>query len=157
MYENITKSIQPIATLRLIFSLDKFGGIMKFINIACAALLLIATTATAREDCSHKPNELELQQCIVDNYKEADNNLNAVYSELIKLLADPTLLRKAQRAWVAYRDAECTFVTSNDDSVLGSGWFRGCAEKKTLARIEELKKHLYNAKSECSQCPPIKH
>ncbi len=130
---------------------------MQFIYIVGAALLLIASSVNAAEDCSLKPNERSLQLCIIDNYKEADTNLNAVYSELVKLLADPTLLRKAQRAWIAYRDAECTFVTSDDHSILGSGWFRGCAEEKTLARIKVLKEHLDNAKSECSQCPQIKH
>ena len=77
-------------------------------------------------------------------------------SELVNVLLDPSELRKAQRAWVTYRDSDCKFVTSGDNSRIGTGWFRDCAAKKTLIRIDELNEYLCNARSECSQCPPLK-
>jgi uncharacterized protein YecT (DUF1311 family) len=54
--------------------------------------------------------QAELNECGSNDYKLADDELNATYQELLKkTAADPTAvakIREAQRAWVAYRSAQ---------------------------------------------------
>ena len=54
--------------------------------------------------------------CAGADYKASDAKLNADYGEIVKRLSDNAdarkLLQESQRAWVAFRDAECKFSTS---------------------------------------------
>src|SRR5262249_18385612 len=57
-------------------------------------------------------NTAEVTACLVDHYKRADADLNAVYQKAIKSAAEygPTdlaNLKDTQRKWIAYRDAVC--------------------------------------------------
>jgi uncharacterized protein YecT (DUF1311 family) len=57
-------------------------------------------------------NQLDMQECADAQYKAADVKLNASYKQVSTMMGDKTakdLLVKAQRAWIAFRDAECTW------------------------------------------------
>ena len=53
--------------------------------------------------------------CAGADYKASDAKLNADYGEIVKRLSDDAdarkLLQESQRAWIAFRDAECKFST----------------------------------------------
>jgi uncharacterized protein YecT (DUF1311 family) len=49
--------------------------------------------------------QMEMNSCAASDYSRADKDLNAAWRELPK----STELVAAQRAWIAYRDAECSF------------------------------------------------
>lgn len=130
---------------------------------AAAALALFGLTepATAEEpiDCTDPRNTYEINVCGDRALKAADDDLNAVYQKALKAipgLADSgssqfnaeaweKALRESQRAWIAFRDAECgphtaMFWTGGTGT---TGAILGCKTDKTKQRTEELKEH-YN-------------
>ena len=64
---------------------------------------------------------------------EADGELNQTYRELMTKLSrsDQIALRKAERAWLSFREADCAF-----------GWFdrRDCMIVRTYEREKQLRK-----------------
>jgi uncharacterized protein YecT (DUF1311 family) len=73
-------------------------------------LLVAATTArTALPQCEDKKSTADQMECLGPALKKADAELNHVYQKKLKQLPAENAgrLRKAQRAWLAYRDAQC--------------------------------------------------
>jgi uncharacterized protein YecT (DUF1311 family) len=68
-----------------------------------------AVAGTAAAQCDDKQTTLDISQCLNAELKKADTELNRSHLQALKKLktADAERLRKAQRAWVAYRDAHC--------------------------------------------------
>jgi uncharacterized protein YecT (DUF1311 family) len=80
---------------------------------ASAALLALGSTLTLAATpsaCNPEGTQFELNACASDEYAAADAELNAAWRELLAALdGQPTAiarLREAQRAWIAFRDAE---------------------------------------------------
>lgn len=117
---------------------------------------LAAAPASAEEtvDCANAMSTVDLNICAGQDFEKADADLNQVYQHALDAIPematdDPQFnakawegaLRKSQRAWIAYRDAEC------DGHVLmfwtgGSGATAdiiGCKQSLTEARTKELK------------------
>ena len=124
--------------------------------IAAVALLLAATAANAAHvgdpsafpklDCkSQDLNQAELDQCAGRDFNGADDRLNAVYNMLVTKY-DPQsemLLKTAERAWIAYRDAECSFETNGTaGGSINSMEYTLCRTDKTKAHIKELSAQL---------------
>ena len=88
---------------------------MKHYLIAGAALLLSANALA--DECANASTQLELNTCTAQQYQAADKKLNQTYQAAIKRAAAPQrdLLKKAQQAWIALRDADCTFVGSRTE------------------------------------------
>lgn len=88
---------------------------MKTICISVMMLLGLCSAAAA-EDCANAADQATMSMCAAEDFKAADEKLNNQYKEIEARLADDAdakgLLVAAQRAWVAFRDAECTFQTS---------------------------------------------
>ena len=108
---------------------------MKRYLIAGATLLLSASTLA--NECDNANTQLELNTCSAQQYQAADKKLNQTYQATIKRAAAPQrdLLKKAQQAWIALRDADC--------AVIGSGTEGGsvqpmivnqCLAEKTVER-----------------------
>jgi uncharacterized protein YecT (DUF1311 family) len=72
-------------------------------------LFIFATGTAARAQCEEAKSTLQINECFAKELKKADAELNTVYRLALKKLEadDAALLRKAQRAWLAYRDAQC--------------------------------------------------
>jgi uncharacterized protein YecT (DUF1311 family) len=71
-----------------------------------------------------------------------NGRLNGHYAEAVAALpADERLhLRDLQRAWMRYRDLDCSFL--NEQGVVGTSGVllqRSCLVEKTRARVEEMK------------------
>nr|WP_234881797.1 lysozyme inhibitor LprI family protein [Agrobacterium larrymoorei] len=103
-------------------------------------------------DCSNPQTQFDLNQCAGVDYDKADKELNAEYQKLRKLLADRDkdadentkgaveALVAAQRAWVAFRDANCKLSGfqarggSMEPMIVAS-----CLADMTREQTEELK------------------
>ena len=55
-----------------------------------------------------------MNSCTAQQYQAADKTLNQTYQSAIKRADAPQreLLKKAQQAWIALRDADCAFIGS---------------------------------------------
>lgn len=108
--------------------------------------MLLATLAPASATGTEPPNcagpQQDMNRCAAATLAAEDTELNRRYSRAWSRAADPEaqrLLQKAQRAWIAFRDANCAW---QGDSVRG-GSLRpmleaGCAEHMTRQRLLEL-------------------
>lgn len=108
--------------------------------------LLVAGPALA-QDCGEASSQSSLNECANRALKKTDAALNAAYKEISGRLRDDRQgkgrLVAAQRAWIAFRDAECNFSTGN--TVNGSihpMLALQCHDALTKARLEQLKAYL---------------
>jgi uncharacterized protein YecT (DUF1311 family) len=103
----------------------------------------VAHSASATPQCDRKDEtQFGLDVCADADYKAADAKLNQAYAKVMKRLGDDAdgrkLLQGAQRAWIAFRDAECNFQTngSKDGTIYPmevSLCRRGLTEERTKA------------------------
>ena len=111
-------------------------------------------SASAGEEwiCDKAMSNAETRQCADREFKKHDAELNRLYKKLLNDAASmgdvqqgygvPPLeaLKQAQRAWIAYRDANChwkstSFYGGTGQSVIMSS----CLAIATRDRVEELK------------------
>jgi uncharacterized protein YecT (DUF1311 family) len=101
----------------------------------------------AAEACDPNRSHAELSECYGNAYKASDAELNALYRQIEGRLKDDEattkLLVTAQRAWLAFRDAECVFSTS----AASGGTIRPmldtiCLDRLTGKRIDDFKAYL---------------
>ncbi len=99
--------------------------------------------------------QLHMTICALYHYYEKDVALNAAYQALMRRLQQPSAreeLRKAQRAWLAYRDAQCRFDTSAwQGGTLRPMLNANCLGAMTEARTHQLKKTLACKEAGCPQ------
>nr|WP_315447504.1 lysozyme inhibitor LprI family protein [uncultured Pseudomonas sp.] len=118
---------------------------------------LFTPIAHAAVDCANASDQATMNQCAGQDYKAADNELNAVYKQIKERLKDNAeatkLLVDAQRAWIGFRDAECTFSSSGVTG--GSVYplvYSSCLTGVTKVRVEALKQYLKCEEGDMS-CP----
>jgi uncharacterized protein YecT (DUF1311 family) len=95
--------------------------------LAAAAVVFSVSYASAQNDepevdCANQITQLDMNVCAARDYETADTELNAVYKkamdavremdEQVKDLGDHYVgaveaLKRAQRAWIGYRDGQC--------------------------------------------------
>ena len=97
----------------------------------------------------------EMQRCFGARRQEADTKLNKVYGQLKADLVSPSILVKAQKAWLNYRDAECNYQASGyacDTSVSGmcALTIGICQMRLTCNRVKILREHI---EEKCNGCP----
>ena len=120
-------------------------------------LSLLAATAVQADDCANASNQSTLNECAARQYKQADARLNTLYQQINGHLKDNPQGKKslltAQRAWLAFRDAECTFAASGVEG--GSIYpliHNQCLADLTQKRAETLKGYLDCQEGDLS-CP----
>ncbi|WP_207906825.1 lysozyme inhibitor LprI family protein [Luteibacter rhizovicinus] len=98
-----------------------------------------------------------MNMCADQAYKKTDAELNTVYRQITSRLKDDKektkLLLVAQKNWLAFRDAECTFTTSA--SAQGSIYpmlVAQCRDGLTRRRIDDLKGYMTCEEGDMS-CP----
>jgi len=116
---------------------------MRTILVPLAALML-TVTASASDDLS-------------EELRKADQALNHTFREIENRLSDDAgakaRLVSAQRAWIAFRDAECTFQSSGDDGGTAAPMaIAACRTALTTDRTEQLKAYLNCAEGDLT-CP----
>ena len=91
-----------------------------YLGVAAASIGL-ASPAVAQPSegdrahaCPSAVTTLEMTECTADAYAEADRALNRTYQEAIQSVdgATASRLRRAQRAWIRYRDLEAEAARS---------------------------------------------
>ncbi|RRH94391.1 lysozyme inhibitor LprI family protein [Mesorhizobium tamadayense] len=83
---------------------------------ACIALLATAPAAWAQECDRSDDSQSMMTICADTGYQAADAKLNA-YKDLVGSNDEKAnkLLQTAQRAWIAFRDAECAYSTVDSE------------------------------------------
>jgi len=123
------------------------------------ALVPLASWAGDEIRCNKGGNQLELNACASDDFAKADKELNQTYQSLIKKEADDPLfisrLRLAQKAWLAFRDADldARFACAEDDARIcwGSMYPMSFVSRKaelTRERTKHLKQILKDGRGE---------
>jgi uncharacterized protein YecT (DUF1311 family) len=99
-----------------------------FSRLIIGAFLTLPSFALAADfaKCNPSGSQLEMTACAVDDLKQADSELNEVYQTLLIKQADNKVfiqkLRGAQRAWVAFRDAELEAMYACESENQNSCW-----------------------------------
>ena len=129
----------------------------KSILISAGALLLFLSPAQAQKlDCKNAMAQQDMNLCAEQDFNKADAKLNGIYKALIAKLEDKekSELKAAQRAWLAYRDAECTFtIRANEGGSIYPMEWSGCLKAQTDIRIKQLQAHLdcVNGAKDCTE------
>ncbi len=121
-------------------------------SLTLASLTLVALPAAAQTpDCANAMAQRDLNICAEQDWQAADADLNRAYQQVMaemkamdtalppELQGAETALRSAQRAWITYRDANCTAAGfpmrgGSAEPLL----VYGCLRQMTLDRTEEL-------------------
>ena len=113
--------------------------------------LLIAMAAGWQQpNCANPQTQADMNQCAARDAAEADADLNLIYKEVVahyqRMDRDSESkegvkrLRAAQRAWVAFRDAQC--AVAGYESLGGSMeplLVSGCVANLTKTRAADLR------------------
>jgi uncharacterized protein YecT (DUF1311 family) len=133
---------------------------MKYVLMLALGLVLGGLSpALAQEDppvdCANAITQADMNQCAYQDFEKADKELNAVYKQALKsqeevdrqsaeinpvYVGAVKALKKAQRAWIDYRDGHCDGV--GYEAVGGSMQgmlISGCQATMTTARTKELR------------------
>ncbi|RON47814.1 lysozyme inhibitor LprI family protein [Pseudomonas frederiksbergensis] len=114
-----------------------------------ALFFALCTTTQASNICPAATYEGEMYDCLQQQLEASDQALNAAYKTLIARYKDngisgkpPTqdqMLKKAQLAWIALRDASCDFETYESREGSGFGTIHTfCLLEQTQKRVEYL-------------------
>ena len=121
-------------------------SVKTFLGILILFFILAVEASTANAQ-----TQLELNEKACDKFKKADNDLNSVYNRILEVYkTDKTFiakLKKAQVAWIAFRDAHIDAIFPLEDKRVEYGSVYPmceCGEREeiTLKRISELKRWL---------------
>lgn len=128
----------------------------RFSSVFLAAFLASASLCAAEEvDCENAQTQMDMNICADKDYQQADKALNAAYKkavaaaremdENVKDMGEAYVgavdaLKRAQRAWIGYRDGQCEFAGfeargGSMEPMLVSG----CLADLTRKRTDELK------------------
>ncbi|MGZ2747761.1 lysozyme inhibitor LprI family protein [Burkholderia stagnalis] len=109
--------------------------------------LAMAANAHAQANCANAPDQAAMSACADRAYKKSDAELNRAYQAVTARVRDNRPLSdklvSAQRAWVAYREAECGFSSAGAEG--GSVYpmvVSMCLDDLTKARLESLQGYL---------------
>lgn len=124
--------------------------------LAFAFLLALAPAARADESCSAL-TQMDMNACAGRNFDAADARLNGLWKQVTARLAGNADAKAeavaAQRAWIAFRDAECTFAASGVEggSIYPTIWAE-CRRSLTEERSRTLSGYLVCQEGDLS-CP----
>lgn len=136
---------------------------MRFASIGVLLLLVSLLSGeqpnkrTFRDCDKNASTQADLNECAGNDLKVADDDLNATYQQLLKKAGgDAVALRKiktAQRAWVAFRDAQIeAFYPAEDKQKEYGSVFPMCADlliaDLTRERTKMLKEMLHSVEGD---------
>ena len=107
-----------------------------------------STRTKSKNPCATQADQIEMNECACNRYKRADVELNRVYQQLLSANAnDPVFIDKlktAQRAWIAFRDAQLAAIypDTEDPKVKYGSVFTMCYCGAQQDLTEERTKHL---------------
>ena len=120
---------------------------MKAMWVLVICFVVFAPNLAFAELCDNHITQADMTYCAGWQFKKDDAALNDVYGRLKTNYAEipnaKTALTKAQRAWVAFRDAECKLEAAGEEG--GSAQpmiYSQCLSRLTTLRTEQLQKRL---------------
>ncbi|WP_395614070.1 lysozyme inhibitor LprI family protein [Allosphingosinicella sp.] len=123
-------------------SFEARGGSMQpMLDGGCRATLTRARTAELRgPECPGDAEQAAINACLNRIYTRVDAALNRQWEETLRARqADAEQIRTAQRAWLAYRDAQCASATPSVASAdIQASEQTLCRTRLTEARTHEL-------------------
>lgn len=134
---------------------------MPKLRIAVPSLAFLAITAmngaAAAQDCNNAQTQAQMTECAAQAHEKADRKLNETYKEIADRLADEPAIKaaltKSQRAWIAFRDAECDFANAQSrGGTLHNSLMQQCLTGLTEQRSESLQAYLQCEEGDMS-CP----
>jgi len=132
-------------------------GSLILVPLSVVPLSVAPLSAAWADDCTNATTQKTMNTCADEAYKKIDAELNAVYKQITDRLRNDEpaakLLVTAQKAWVSFRDSECTFATAA--AARGSMYpmlMAQCREGLTGKRVDELKAYLQCAEGDMA-CP----
>lgn len=123
------------------------------LRLAFALCLTPFAAAAQAVDCVNQPTQRDMTLCAYQDWQAADARLNDVYARAVATVqawdsdyaaegdSEETRLRRAQRAWISYRDANCDAAGyqmrggSAEPMLVNS-----CLQQMTDQRIAELER-----------------
>lgn len=144
-------------------SLNRICCIMRIVSLFIY-LLFACSGAVADEDwdfaAPHKNRcsiggQQQMNACLASEYSIVDKRLNEKYKRLIRSLEDDSTLKKAQLAWLQFRDLECDYSNSGigREGSLYSFAQSACLIDLTEKRNRDLDRYL---EWNCNGCPARK-
>lgn len=131
---------------------------MKIVLLTAAVVLAMPTLAFAQDKCyDDAQDQAALNACADAALKKSDKKLNELYKQIEARLKDDAdtkkLLVQAQRDWVKFRDAECSFQTAQaaGGSVMPM-LVAQCMDGLTQSRIKDFEGYL-NCEEGDMGCP----
>jgi Uncharacterized protein conserved in bacteria len=120
------------------------------------ATVLAASAATAQDqpdvDCKNAQTQMEMTYCAEQDFADADEQLNAQYKITRQVMKDwdgdamdglgsaADALLVSQRAWLAFRDAQCAFHGYQArGGTMEPMLIYGCQAELTRQRTQQLK------------------
>jgi uncharacterized protein YecT (DUF1311 family) len=128
------------------FSLWILGGALVCAvgGVEAEAAPKAANPASAYEKCLARPSgqtTYGMVECIGVEVQAQDARLNRAYQAAIARLERPrqkAALQKAQRAWIAFRDADCASYLDEDWGSIARVEANQCVLDRTRQRADEL-------------------
>jgi uncharacterized protein YecT (DUF1311 family) len=117
------------------------GSMQPMLDAGCRATLTRARTAELRgPECPGDAEQAEINACLNRVFTRADAALNRQWEETLRArAAGAEQLRATQRAWLAYRDAQCeSAVPSVANVEIQTSERLLCRTRMTEARTHEL-------------------
>jgi uncharacterized protein YecT (DUF1311 family) len=116
--------------------------IMRRIFLSACLVVMAAASAAPAQECDRNDDSQQMMNiCAGTDYDAADAKLNKTYRDLVGRNDDKTnkLLQTAQRAWIAFRDAECNYSTSDSEGgSIHPMEVSECLTRLTNDRIKQL-------------------
>ncbi len=115
---------------------------------AASVCLTSASQARSYEQCQEEAGgiTMDLKDCDAAELDRREATLNKLYQQVLHAVGPrgrQAGLRKAERAWVAFTDAECEFRTSAEASGMNAPLvYNACRLELIARRIEDLRKAL---------------
>ena len=111
-----------------------------------AAEVTAAATSPAFSACMDRSGgvTVAMRDCYAAETQQQDRRLNTVYRQITRDIEAParTKLLRAQRAWLAYRKAECELaMTPHEGGTLALVTGDDCWLRLTAERVRQLEQH----------------
>ncbi|MCP9229492.1 lysozyme inhibitor LprI family protein [Mesorhizobium sp. LMG 17147] len=116
---------------------------------ACLVVLAAGSVAHAQECDRNDDSQQMMNICADADYKSADAKLNKAYQDLIggSDAKASKLLQTAQRAWIAFRDAECLYSAADSEG----GSIYPMLISECLTRLTDDRTKQLTADSTCAE------
>lgn len=112
------------------------GGVLASLMAGAPGVASAQMSSTCADSAQ---SQAALNACAIDGARAADQSLKQSYDELTRYLDTEAKdrLASAEKAWVAYRNADCSFWGSSAAS-LSKMNYENCLAQLTTARAKEL-------------------